>query len=121
MCGSTQGIGKASAIELAGLGASITLLARDENKLKEVLGELPADKGQKHEYLVADFGSPDKLKQVLEKYVGGKVVHILINNTGGPPAGPALSASTEEFGDRSVDHGAGPGATICWPENARNG
>ena len=33
VCGSTQGIGKASAIELALLGASVTLIARNEKKL----------------------------------------------------------------------------------------
>ena len=36
VCGSTQGIGEASAIELAKLGANIMLVARNENKLKEL-------------------------------------------------------------------------------------
>lgn len=97
VCGSTQGIGKASAIELALMGATVTLVARNEEKLKSTLKDLPANAGQEHDYLVADFSFPDKLKSVLEKYISSNRVHILINNTGGPPAGPALTASIDEF------------------------
>ncbi|HRI77939.1 MAG TPA: SDR family oxidoreductase [Cyclobacteriaceae bacterium] len=97
VCGSTQGIGKAAAVELAQLGASITLVARDENKLKATIQELVAKNGQKHKYRVADFNFPDKLKSMIEKYAGEEIVHILINNTGGPPGGPALAAPLEEF------------------------
>jgi 3-oxoacyl-[acyl-carrier protein] reductase len=97
VCGSTGGIGKASAIELALLGAEITLIARNEEKLKEVCSQLAADKGQRHNYIVADFNFPDQLKSSVEEYVKDKVVHILINNTGGPPGGPAIDASLQEF------------------------
>ncbi|MBL7872226.1 MAG: SDR family oxidoreductase [Cyclobacteriaceae bacterium] len=95
--GSTQGIGKASAIELAHLGATVTLLARNEQSLKETLNELPTPVGQVHNYLVADFNSPDQLKSVVEHFVKTNTIHILINNTGGPPAGQAIDATPEEF------------------------
>ena len=36
VCGSTQGIGKSTAIELAEMGATVTLVSRNEDKLKEV-------------------------------------------------------------------------------------
>jgi 3-oxoacyl-[acyl-carrier protein] reductase len=97
VCGSTQGIGKASAIELASLGAAITLVARDKEKLKSVLKELPADHKQTHTFLVADFNLPEILKAAVEKYAEKETVHILINNTGGPPAGLAIDATTDEF------------------------
>jgi 3-oxoacyl-[acyl-carrier protein] reductase len=97
VCGSTQGIGKASAIELAMLGASITLVARNEEKLKSVLKELATGQGQAHDYLVADFDSPDQLRQVVQRFAKDRTAHILINNTGGPPAGTALDAAPEEF------------------------
>lgn len=97
VCGSTQGIGKASAIELALLGAEVTLIARNEESLKSTLKELPSTAGQKHDYLVADFNFPDQLKEVIGRFVQNKNVHILINNTGGPPAGQAIDASPEEF------------------------
>ncbi|MBL7877202.1 MAG: SDR family oxidoreductase [Cyclobacteriaceae bacterium] len=97
VCGSTQGIGKASAVELALLGATVTLLARNEESLKSTLKELPTPRAQQHNYLVADFGNPDQLKAVIEKFVSNNTVHILINNTGGPPAGLAIDASPEDF------------------------
>jgi 3-oxoacyl-[acyl-carrier protein] reductase len=97
VCGSTQGIGKASAIELASLGAAITLVARDKEKLKSVLKELPANHKQAHTFLVADFNLPEILKAAAEKYAEKETVHILINNTGGPPAGLAIDASLDEF------------------------
>jgi 3-oxoacyl-[acyl-carrier protein] reductase len=97
VCGSTQGIGKASAIELALLGAEITLVARNEVSLKSTLQELSATAGQKHDYLVADFNHPDQLKEKINQHVKNKEFHILINNTGGPPGGQAIDASPEEF------------------------
>lgn len=97
VCGSTQGIGKASAIELAQLGASVTLVARNEDKLKACLAELPKNNTQKHAYLVADFENSEQLKERVTKYVHTTPVHILINNTGGPPAGLAINAKEEEF------------------------
>lgn len=97
VCGSTAGIGKATAIKLAKLGATITLVARDETKLKETLIELPYDKGQKHNYLTADFNQPDVLKKKLETAVSERTFHILINNTGGPKGGPLLDAEIDEF------------------------
>lgn len=97
VCGSTQGIGKASAIELALLGADVTLVARNEESLKSTIKELNASAGQKHDYLVADFNFPDQLKEVIGNFAQKNKVHILINNTGGPPAGQAIDASPEEF------------------------
>jgi len=97
VCGSTQGIGKASAIELALLGASVTLIARNETKLAEVMGELKTSARQHHNYLVADFDSPNELKKVVSHYANTHVTHILVNNTGGPPAGLAIDAPVEEY------------------------
>jgi 3-oxoacyl-[acyl-carrier protein] reductase len=54
VCGSTQGLGLAIAKELSMLGANITLMARNEDKLKTVLDELERKEGQIHGYLEAD-------------------------------------------------------------------
>ncbi|GAA4423006.1 SDR family oxidoreductase [Pontibacter saemangeumensis] len=98
VCGSTQGIGKAVALELAALGASVTLVARNEEKLKEVTGELHQASGQQHDYIVADFSDPDEVYLQVNAYVQQlQEVHILVNNTGGPPGGPILEASPDEF------------------------
>jgi 3-oxoacyl-[acyl-carrier protein] reductase len=105
VCGSTQGIGKATAIQLAKQGAHIVLIARSEDKLKKVLSELPCTSTQIHQYLQADFTKPKQLKAILESYIqqGGRC-HILINNTGGPKGGPIKDAAVEEFIDTFSQH-----------------
>ncbi|MBC5994969.1 SDR family oxidoreductase [Pontibacter cellulosilyticus] len=98
VCGSTQGIGKAIAIELAQLGAHVTLLARNEEKLQQTVQELDSSKGQQHDYLIADFASPSDVMLKLEVYLKQQeVIHILVNNTGGPAGGPITDARPEEF------------------------
>lgn len=96
VCGSTQGIGKASALELARMGARVTLMARDETRLKLTLEEI-GGAAAGHAYLVADFTRSDDVRQRIQDYCAKQAVHILINNTGGPPPGPAIDASEEEF------------------------
>jgi 3-oxoacyl-[acyl-carrier protein] reductase len=95
VCGSTQGIGRAAAIELAALGATVTLLARDEAKLVGTLPFLSTSANQKHNYLIADFNFPDQVKNALESIK--HPIHILVNNSGGPPPGPALESQTDAF------------------------
>lgn len=98
VCGSTEGIGKATAFTLAEKGASVTLIARNEKKLINNLKELNKNYGQKHHYIIADFNFPYELQVRVEEFIlenGG--VNILVNNTGGPTAGPIHKAKTEEF------------------------
>jgi len=97
VCGSTQGIGLAIAKGLALLGAHCTLVARNEEALKKVIGELDSSQGQHHNFLVADFSKPDEVRTTIEEHVKQQAVHILINNTGGPPAGMIMDAKEEEF------------------------
>lgn len=98
VCGSTQGIGRASALELALLGANVVLMARNEASLQATLAELDTSRGQQHQFVVADFGQPGevegKIKKLLTKT---SVVHILINNTGGPAGGPLIDAQADAF------------------------
>lgn len=98
VCGSTQGIGKASAIELALLGANIVLVARNEESLKESMKDLDVSKGQKHHFLVADFQQSNQLKEKVDSFIATHGdVHILVNNTGGPPSGLIQNAKVDEF------------------------
>jgi 3-oxoacyl-[acyl-carrier protein] reductase len=98
VCGSTQGLGLASAVELALLGANIVLMARNEEKLKNTLPKLDNSKGQTHSYLVADFADTAQVKKAIESFVAdNRVAHILVNNTGGPAGGTALNANETEF------------------------
>ena len=97
--GGSKGIGFAVARELALLGASVTLLARNEQMLKKVAAELDRSKNQKHDFISVDYSDPEDLRDAVVKYLAEsrKTIHILINNTGGPPSGPAIHAKTEEF------------------------
>ncbi|TDI74357.1 MAG: SDR family oxidoreductase [Bacteroidetes bacterium] len=104
VCGSSAGIGKASAMEMASLGATITLVARNEDKLKSVLAELPSKHGQQHEYLVVDFTDPSALKEKMIEATQRTNYHILINNTGGPEGGPIFSAKVSEFTKAFSNH-----------------
>lgn len=104
VCGSTQGIGKAAAIELALLGAHVTLVSRNEDRLKAVVTELQVYSGQLHDYLVADFNDPDKLKSTIESYAARNPVHVLVNNTGGPPGGQAIEATLDAFKQAFTNH-----------------
>jgi 3-oxoacyl-[acyl-carrier protein] reductase len=97
ICGSTQGIGLAIAEELALLGANCTLIARNKGALEEAVLKLDTQLRQQHAYLVADFSRPEDVKKVIEAHVVKKPVHILINNTGGPAAGPIIEATEEAF------------------------
>jgi 3-oxoacyl-[acyl-carrier protein] reductase len=98
VCGSTQGIGLAIAEVLAEMGATITLFARNQDKLREVRDSLPATQGQSHDYLVADFNHTEEVIKEVDAYLEtGKAFDILINNSGGPPGGPASEADPDEF------------------------
>ena len=98
-CGSTDGIGKASALLMAQRGASITLVARNQKKLDQTLSELSTDHGQVHFSLCADFNEPDQLKEKITDHM--KVIvdqtNILVNNSGGPHGGALIDAKEDEF------------------------
>jgi len=105
VCGSTQGIGKAAAAEMALLGAEVTLIARNEAALQQTVKELDSSHGQTHHYLVCDFDYPDQLKTAVENHLSATgPVHILVNNTGGPPGGPITEATVSQFEKTFANH-----------------
>ena len=105
VCGSTQGIGKAAAIELALLGAELILTARNEEQLKKVCNELDISAGQKHKYISVDFSNPQLLQELVIKEIATNGnIHVLVNNTGGPAAGPIVSAKIDEFTNAFNQH-----------------
>ena len=95
--GSSRGIGKAIAEQLAASGASVTLMARSEDKLKAIIENLPTSEGQKHQYLSVDFSKFESYKKVITAYFNNNIVDILINNTQGPEAGGSLEKNVEDY------------------------
>ena len=104
VCGSSEGIGRAAAIELASLGADVTLLARREDALREAVAALPTNGTQRHRYLIADVSQTQALADAVAGLVATKPVHILVNNTGGPPGGRAIDADAGAFLDAFTTH-----------------
>ncbi len=97
IAGSTQGIGLAIARQFALMGATCVLIARNEAALKEVVSSLDTSAGQQHQYLVADFSNPSEVQDVVAKFLVTQRIDILVNNSGGPAAGPILTAAPERF------------------------
>lgn len=98
VCGASQGIGRASAVELALLGADVTLLARRTEVLETLAAELPrTHAGQHHDFIAIDVGDTPALRAQAETLVADAPVHILVNNSGGPAPGSVLDATPEDF------------------------
>ena len=98
VCGASQGIGRAAAIELARLGAHVTLLARLREPLEAALSALPKTHAeQSHAYIAVDMNDHTALRAKAEDLAATRAVQILVNNTGGPPSGPAHTASLDDF------------------------
>jgi 3-oxoacyl-[acyl-carrier protein] reductase len=98
VCGASQGIGRAAAIELAQLGADVTLLARGSESLQRALDELPrVDAAQKHGFIAADMNAHAALRAQVKAVANASAVNILVNNSGGPPGGSAHAAALDDF------------------------
>lgn len=95
--GSSKGIGKAIAKELAALGANVIVVSRSADKLAEVLKELPHEHGQNHEFMAVDYTNLEELAAQARGLASERPIHILVNNTGGPAGGPILEANSEAF------------------------
>jgi len=101
VCGSSQGIGLATAQEIALLGGNVALLARNEQSLKQALETLDISQNQQHNILVADFTDNQAVRELVAEH---NQYHILVNNTGGPPSGQAIDANVDEFLQAFTNH-----------------
>lgn len=103
VCGASKGIGRATAAELASLGAVVTLIARDAAALKAVRASLKQP--ELHHVVAADFGAPQALAKVIADHLARHgAAQILVNNTGGPAAGPVSDATLDQFERAFAQH-----------------
>lgn len=104
VCGASEGIGRATAHELALLGADVTVLSRSADKLRAVVDALPCVGAQRHGFVAADAGDTDGLRAAVQSLAAERPVHILVNNTAGPAGGAAHAATEEAFVDTFRKH-----------------
>ena len=98
VCGASQGLGLATATELALMGANVIAASRNEEKLRSVTENFDTSKGQKHTFLVLDLSQPDEVKQTVNAFLAkGNSIHILVNNAGGPPSAPMIETDAAEI------------------------
>jgi 3-oxoacyl-[acyl-carrier protein] reductase len=96
--GASRGIGRASAEALAALGARVSLVARNESRLREAASSIPPAPDGEHRFLSLDLDDTPTLRARVQDHVEAHgPVTIVVNNSGGPPAGPIHSAQPEEF------------------------
>ena len=100
--GASRGIGRACAHELARLGAELVLVARDAGALESVAAEISASAhpgaSSTPRVLPLDFAEVDRVAGAADDEVARHgPVHVLINNTGGPPGGPVAGATIEDL------------------------
>lgn len=94
----SKGMGKASAMGLAGEGARVVMCARGEAALKEAAGEVKQKTGAEVLALAADASRPADIAKVVaeaNRAFGG--VDILVANVGGPPPGPFEQMTDEQW------------------------
>jgi len=96
VCGASQGIGWASAKALAASGARIVMVARTAEALEQRLKELGGDG---HAFWAVDLQNLQQVRNGYGSWGNGleEAVHILVNNSGGPPAGALHASATEAF------------------------
>ncbi len=102
--GSSKGIGKAIALELAALGANVTLVSRSPELMTAIIRQMKRRPGQDHDFLAADFTQRSDLHSKVSALLSEKPVHILVNNTGGPASGPILDAPLSAFEEAFHNH-----------------
>ncbi len=104
ICGGSRGIGKATAVAIANLGANVTLVSRSPELMSDIVHELDDSQDQHHDFLMADFRNSADLKRKIHTLVVRKPIHVLVNNTGGPKGGAIVEANVEEFTDAFHNH-----------------
>lgn len=103
--GSSRGIGRAVAKELALLGARVVVVARNRDEIQSVAEALPTLARQKHICSAVDYSKPETVAEAARQVIAEHgPIHVLVNNTGGPPGGPILGATAQAFEETFRQH-----------------
>ena len=98
VCGASKGIGRATAQMMAKAGANVTVCARNADSLKALCEELTELGPGKHTAMTLDLENQEAISEQIPALLKQQgPVHILINNAAGPPGGPLLANTLEDF------------------------
>jgi 3-oxoacyl-[acyl-carrier protein] reductase len=82
VCASSQGLGRACAVELARAGCRVVINGRDGDRLAPVAATIARETGAEIVPVAADVGTPEGRRQLLD---AAPAADILVNNNAGPP------------------------------------
>ena len=82
--GANSGIGKATALELARLGSTVVMVARNKQKGEAAQSEIKKESGNRSvDLLLADLSSLDSVRKLASQFqTNYQKLHVLINNAG---------------------------------------
>jgi len=95
----SKGLGRAIAHTFAKEGANVLISSRSEEKLRQTANEIKQETGNEQvDYAVCDMKDPQQIKHLIGQAAEWKgSVDVLINNAGGPPAGPFMEMTDEDW------------------------
>ncbi len=98
--GSSQGIGKAIALELSMEGAKVTICARDKDSLKKTANDIHSETGNEVLPVRTDLTRNDHVERLVRTaFAHFGRIDVLVNNTGGPPSTNFLETSNQHWLD----------------------
>ena len=98
VCASSQGLGKAAAMELASEGVNIVISSRSEQDLLNVKEKIETSTNVKVISVVADLNKPEDIDNLYNKaHSELGPIDILVNNAGGPPPSDFESLNDEDW------------------------
>lgn len=82
--GATRGIGRATALGLAAMGAHLAITGRDAKRTEDVADEIRAAGGGQVDVFVADLSSQSEVRRLADEVLGSLPrIDVLVNNVGG--------------------------------------
>ena len=100
VAGASEGLGAAFAVDLAGRGMNLVLIARRGEVMEEVAEKIRADQGVEVRCLARDLADPDTVGAVSEA-LDGQDLGVLVYNAASVPLGGFLDVGFEEI-ERAV-------------------
>ncbi|GMQ98916.1 MAG: SDR family oxidoreductase [Acidimicrobiia bacterium] len=81
--GANSGIGRATAMSIAGMGADVVMICRDRDRGEQAMQDIAAQGDGSVELLIADLSSQKQIRQVAAEFLSeGRPLHVLVNNAG---------------------------------------